>query len=98
MESLNAKPSPGERDKVQEWRERFLCGHQVVQEDGVTYKARSWHAYDLGILGKQFRGFYIIGHCAMLVCRSNLVLNVQAVETCTTPPFSELSTDDLSRY
>ena len=45
---LKANPSPGERDKVQEWRERCLCGDQVLQEDGVTYKARSWHAYDLG--------------------------------------------------
>ena len=48
-EVLNAKPFPWERDKVQEWRERCLCGDQVLQEDGVTYKAPPWHAYDLGI-------------------------------------------------
>ena len=86
---LQAQPFPGERDKVQEWRDRCLRGDQVLQEDGVSYEARPWHAYDLGIAWQAVQR--LLHYRALRDARqqNQLLLYAQAVETCTTQLLSQ---------
>ena len=75
----------GERDKFQEWRERCFGDDRVYRM--MVSRARNDRCMPSNsvLLGKQCRGFFVTGHFAMVVCRSNFccLLNPSRLARCS---------------